>query len=160
MQAEATFTAAVEKAEQAFEQANVRAGPRRDAVLAAAAEKLSRAMADHDETVAAADRTAAVAALVATRDRDAAIAKAADTFDRQAPQEVGALAGAKVTGTPGSAWWLHIPPTRQPIASVNTSHGGTWRCHAPDGAVMFMPTEPQARAWLWKQAAADAAAVA
>jgi hypothetical protein len=66
--------------------------------------------------------------------------RATEEFDRAAPQEVGALAGTRVTGTPGGTWWLHDPRSREPVARVSPSHGGTRRCHGPDGSVMFLPT--------------------
>ena len=84
--------------------------------------------------------------------------RATEEFDRAAPQEVGALAGTRVTGTPGGTWWLHDPRSREPVARVSPSHGGTRGCHGPDGSVMFLPTEVAARAWLWQQAALDAVA--
>jgi hypothetical protein len=155
MKAEQEFTASTTKAEHAYEAAKARAAARRDAALSTAAEKLARAVAEHDKVTAAADRAAAQAVQVATRDRDEALAKAVETFDRQAAREIGAMAGARVTGTPGGSWFLHDGRSRQPVASVSPSHNATWRCQDDTGSVTFVPTEPAARAWLWRQAALD-----
>jgi hypothetical protein len=152
------FKEALDRAEANLARITAKQDETYESAVAAADHALLAATVKHDEAVrAAADKRAADRAAEQGR-HDALVKRATEEFDRAAPQEVGALAGTRVTGTAGSTWWLHDPRSRQPVAHVSPSHGGMWRCHAPDGSVLFLPTEVAARSWLWQQAALEAVA--